>query len=221
MAGEMPFKSDKIITEHISEADFKTYFVGFDLKQYRWDPFIDKLMDVLVDFAIGMHEGDLSKYDKNTLKKAAKSIYGVEEFDKNNPEHVQYSDENDFFEKKYGRRGEIGELILHLLLRDFHQTICLLSKIWLKDSAGVPAHGFDAVHIQPSTKTLWLGESKLYKDGKEGIKELIEDIKKHFEADYLRNEFSLISKRKHCFSDKKIIPNIEYWFDMIDEHNKL
>jgi len=217
----MPFESNKVITERISEANFKTYFVGFDLKEYRWDPFINKLMDTIVDFAFGLHEGNLNKYDINILRKAAKTIYKVEEFDNTNPDHNQYSDEDDFFAKKYARKGEIGELILHLLLRDFHQTICLLSKIWLRDSPGVPAHGFDAVHIQPSTKTLWLGESKLYKDGKDGVKALAEDIKNHFKADYLRAEFSLISKRKNCFGDKKIIPDLESWFDLIDETNKL
>jgi hypothetical protein len=30
-------------------------------------------------------------------------------------------------------RGEFGELILHLLLRDFHDTVPLLSKIYFKD----------------------------------------------------------------------------------------
>jgi hypothetical protein len=60
---------------------------------------------------------------------------------------------------------------LHLILRDFIKTVPLISKIHLKDSDGMTVHGFDAVHIgncieDSSKKSLYLGESKLYKDGK-------------------------------------------------------
>lgn len=40
------FGADRVITEHISETDLCTYFVGFDLNpetgksEYRWRPFI-------------------------------------------------------------------------------------------------------------------------------------------------------------------------------------
>ena len=35
--------------------------------------------------------------------------------------------------EKYKKRGEFGELILHLILRDFFETVPLLSKIYFKD----------------------------------------------------------------------------------------
>ena len=40
-----PFGSEKVITQHISDTDLKTYFVGFDINDdgqrvYRWDDFI-------------------------------------------------------------------------------------------------------------------------------------------------------------------------------------
>lgn len=40
------------------------------------------------------------------------------------------------------QRGEFGELLLHLILRDFKGTIPLISKVYFKDSAGVPAPWF-------------------------------------------------------------------------------
>ena len=39
--------------------------------------------------------------------------------------------------------------------------------------------GFDAVHVSASENILWLGESKLYGDSKEGIKALVKDLNEH------------------------------------------
>jgi len=116
------------------------------------------------------------------------------------------------------RRGEFEELILHLLLRDFHNTIPLLSKVYFKDSLGHAVHGFDAVHIEPTTKTLWLGESKLYTSGKAGLKALITDIEEHFKSDYLTSEFMLISKKLTQIDN---IPDKDYWLDLISKSKKL
>ena len=78
-----------------------------------------------------------------------------------------------------------------MLLRDFYDSLPLLSKIYFKDSDGHTVHGFDAVHIAPdindkSKFSLWLGESKLYTNGKAGVKALTKDIEEHFNIKYLR-----------------------------------
>lgn len=109
-------------------------------------------------------------------------------------------------------------MILHLLLRDFHKTIPLLSKIYFKDSYSHTVHGFDGVHIQPDSKSLWLGESKLYTDGKAGIKELIKDIKEHFKKDYLQDEFNIISKKIKPYDN---IPEKDDWLNLMDQKTKL
>jgi hypothetical protein len=173
MNSNTPFGSEKVIIQHISEADLKTYFVGFDLndkdqKVYRWKDLINVLQSVIPEFAFGYHEEvrtDNTKIIKKVCE-AAKAIYKIKEF-KEAKEIYENDGEiaDDDEEKKYLKRGEFGELILHLLLRDFHNTIPLLSKIYFKDASGSTVHGFDAVHIQPETKTLWLGESKLYTSG--------------------------------------------------------
>jgi hypothetical protein len=79
-------------------------------------------------------------------------------------------------------------------------------------------HGFDGVQItiKNKEKKLWLGESKLYKDGKAGVKELAEDIKKHVNTDYLRREFALISRKL-----PENMPDIEYWRNLMDKHQTL
>lgn len=124
----------------------------------------------------------------------------------------------DEVENKYLRRGEFGELILHLILRGFYKTIPLLSKIYFKDSYGSTVHGFDAVHINPSEKTMWLGESKLYFCGKKGVKALVKDIKEDFISDYLNNEFAIVSKKV------KLLENVlerDRWINLMNMNTTL
>ncbi len=220
-----PFGSEKVISQQISEAELCTYLVGFDLddkgeKEYRWSSLINKLMSALQEFAFGFHDGE-STLNAETYEKianSAKAVYKIDSFQKVKDLYDNGGFISDELEDKYLRRGEFGELILHLLLRDFHSTIPLLSKIYFKDSYGHTVHGFDAVHVQPDTKTLWLGESKLYMDGKKGVKALVQDIKEHFLRNYLDDEFTIVSKKIKLFEELK---DKEHWLSILDTSNKL
>lgn len=220
-----PFNSEKIITHKISEAELSTFLVGFDINdkgdiEYRAKPLIDKLSHVIYEFAFGFHDGEETPNNEilSKLTEAAKSIYKIDAFQKVKDLYENNGSIDDDVEDKYLRRGEFGELILHLLLRDFHNTIPLLSKIYFKDSFGHTVHGFDAIHIEKDSKTLWLGESKLYKDGKAGIKALIQDIDEHFKSDYLNSEFLIVSKKLKHFDN---IPEKDYWLDLMSKSSKL
>ena len=220
------FHSQKVITEHISEADLKTYFVGFDIndkneRYYRLEELVTLLRKAIPEFAFGYHEGQVVGLVGvvDVVHEAAKSIYKIKEFEKTG-EIYRCSDyiADDDTERSYLKRGEFGELILHLLLRDYHNTIPLLSKIYFKDAYGSTIHGFDAVHIQPQAKSLWLGESKLYIDGQAGIRALIDDIKNHFKRDYLNDEFTIISKKLKPYDN---IVEKDHWLELMDQHTTL
>lgn len=223
---DTPFGSEKVITEKISESELKTYFVGFDIDDedntyYQLKDLVDLLVDVIPEFAFGFHEGSSWRTPKviKLTREAAKSIYKIKEFEET--KKIYQSGDwiaDDDPRKQYLRRGEFGELILHLLLRDFHRTIPLLSKIYFKDAYGSTVHGFDAVHFHPDAKTLWLGESKLYINGKNGVKALIADIKEHFKRDYLRDEFAIISKKIKPYDN---IVEKQRCLEIMDEHTKL
>jgi hypothetical protein len=220
-----PFNSEKIITHKINDAELSTFLVGFDIddngdSKYRIQPLINKLSDVIYEFAFGFHEGEETPNNEilSKLTEAAQSIYKIDAFQKVKDIYDNDGSITDDLKDKYLRRGEFGELILHLLLRDFHNTIPLLSKIYFKDSFGAVVHGFDAVHLEPNTKTLWLGESKLYKNGKTGVKALIQDIEEHFQSDYLNNEFLIVSKKLKHFDN---ITEKDYWLDLMSKSTKL
>jgi len=209
----MAFGSHGIITQHSNKDNLHTYFVGFDLGNFRYDPFCEILMDTIVDFAFGYHTGILRQYDRRKLKEAAKSIYGIREYAEVKWVYVDKDDElcdcEIKAEQKYLKRGEFGELILHLLLRDFIKTTPLLSKIHFKDTDGETVHGFDLVHIGQDLKdasrdSLFLGESKLYfrKDGtagRHGVHDLVEDVVAHFKLDFLEREIAIINKKRDAF----------------------
>ena len=95
--------------------------------------------------------------------------------------------------KFYNSKGIFSELILHFLLREFKNTVALISKIYFKDSFSHEAHGFDVVHVSNDNK-LWIGETKFYNDGKRGLRALIDDLNTHFKHDYLKEQFVIISR---------------------------
>ncbi|MDD8061229.1 HamA C-terminal domain-containing protein [Shewanella metallivivens] len=220
-----PFGSRDVIEAKISESSLKSFLVGFDLNdegdsEYRWVELVKKITSVIHEFSFGFHEGTKTN-NTETLDKlieAANSLYKIDAFQKVRDIYKNNGDISDDLTDKYLRRGEFGELILHLILRDHFNTIPLLSKIYFKDSLGHTVHGFDCVHIDPDSKTLWLGESKLYLDPKRGLAELIKDIEEHFKVDYLESEFSLIAKKIKLFDN---IPESEHWKKILSSSTKL
>ncbi|WP_207815582.1 DUF1837 domain-containing protein [Pseudomonas sp. 50_B] len=220
-----PFKSNGVIEEFFSENNLRCYIVGYDLEDhggqsYRWKPLVKTIISAIHEFAFGLHESAITDNTETVEKvvEAAKSIYKIENFENVKNIYLNGKHIADDIEDKYLRRGEFGELILHLLLRDYHQTIPLLSKIYFKDSYGFTVHGFDSVHINPNTKTLWLGESKLYIDPVLGVKALIEDLKEHITSDYLNSEFNIITKKTKHFD---FHPDVNYWTEKLSTSEKL
>lgn len=240
----MGFNSSTIINHNAITPTLRAFFVGFDLGRYRNEEFAQVVLDTLVDFAFGFHTGILEKYDRRILIEAAKSIYKIKEYSE--AKEVYLDNDSILFdceitpEQKYLKRGEFGEMILHLILRDFFETVPLLSKIHFKDTDGATVHGFDVVHIGPDLidnekDSIYLGESKLYarKDGSggtHGINDLIDDIKNHFKSDFLYREIALIAKKKDAFrsidgyEDKNTLERYseflkkkKKWYDILEQ----
>jgi len=194
-----PFKSHLVLDERIKDATIRAYYVGFDQKVFRLKNLASVITDVIPEFAVGVYQGSGVPINELVprLREAAKKVYTTE---------------------KYQKRGEFGELILHLLLRDFMRSIPLISKIHFKDADNAIIHGFDGVHvvIDNGQKELWLGESKLYDSGTKGIASLLGDLEKHLKADYLRREFALVTTKLPQSN-----ADIEFWREQLHEHQKL
>lgn len=194
-----PFKSELVISEKNYESGLFGFHIGFDQKEFRLTPLVDIIRSVIPEFALGYHEGkDIPLTEiVNKLREAANVVYNTE---------------------KYKRRGEFGELVLHLLLRDFFNTTPLISKIYFKDSANTVVHGFDGVQVvnDGANPKLWIGESKFYATGLGGAKALAKDVHEHINADFIRQEFELISRKI-----PSTIPERDHWLNLMDKHQKL
>jgi len=150
---------------------------GFESGEWRCDALSRHIMEWLPEFALTFSERENLR-DHNAvelLRNAAKVVYSTE---------------------KYEKRGEFGELLLHILMRQVFNTIPAINKIYYKSASNETVKGFDAVHVvvneDEASLELWLGEAKFYGNASSAIRDVVEELKKHTERDYLRGEFLLI-----------------------------
>ncbi|MFG1910997.1 DUF1837 domain-containing protein [Kribbella sp. NPDC048928] len=149
--------------------------VCYELGTWRSREFAKHLFEWLPEFALSWPERQTFKDSTSVelLRKAAAVVYESE---------------------KYQKRGEFGELILHIIVRQVFKSEPAISKIFFKDSVNITVKGFDAVHVVAAGDELelWLGEAKFYNNISKAISDVVEELKEHFQADYLRTEFGLI-----------------------------
>ena len=220
------FDKKNIILLEVNEEDLNSFLVDMDIDEdgksyYPLNELANEIINTIPEYVFAQYENpDIPQSDAvEKLREAARSIYKIKDFDIMQRWYLKQDKEAKKLIEKMpsNRRGEFGEMILHLLLRDFKGTIPLISKVYFKDTAGVPAHGFDAVHISPNEKILWLGESKFYTDGEKGVEQLLDDLKNHFRRDYLNEQFIIIKKNL----ENNSIPQRNEWIETLSSCSKL
>lgn len=172
---------------------------GYELGEWRANQLADYLMNWMLEFCLTYSELEgLNPVNATELiKQSASRIYQS---------------------KKFERRGEFGELMLHAILRQVYATIPAVSKIYYKDSANDTVKGFDAVHVVAGDDSLelWLGEAKFYDDIYGAITAVAEELVHHTRRDYLRAEFIAI---KNKIDDEW--PHAERLKRLLHEHTSL
>lgn len=196
------YNSNKVVVIKLGQDDIDGMLLNHDLNDegiysYMENEFIESVMNYLPEYAMGQDPIPMSPVKIIPyLREAAKSIIKIKKI-----EEIKYyldkkipcKDWNQEILKFYNSKGIFSELILHFLLREFKNTVALISKIYFKDSFSHEAHGFDVVHVSNDNK-LWIGETKFYNDGKRGLRALIDDLNTHFKHDYLKEQFVIISR---------------------------
>lgn len=197
------FNLSRVIHNQINNDDLKTFYIDFAEIAKSENEFIELLFDALVEFTFGIDAINiLSSQDIERFIDACEILY------KGNRETK--------------KEGDLGEVILHALLRDYLETLPFTGKIHFINDTGTPAKGFDIVHITKDCKNLILGESKMYgpfyKKGvlqegivvaKKALDNLADDIRTHFTIDYMKTKFILIEQ-------KTKVDNIEVQIKMVN-----
>lgn len=167
-----------VIHNTVNGGDDLTLCAGFERGEWRRDQLANHVMEWLPEFALSHTElMELGHHNAIKLtKKAAQIVYQTE---------------------KYGLRGEFGEILLHIAIRQVYQTIPAVSKIFYKSAVNETVKGFDAVHVVRTGEDLelWIGETKFYDDLNRAIRDVCAEIVDHLETDYLRSEFILIQNK--------------------------
>lgn len=148
---------------------------GYECGEWRSSQLAEHAMEWLPEFCLTANElkSITSSNALKMIRKAAQLVYQTD---------------------KYKKRGEFGELFLHIILRQIYGSIPAISKIYFKDAVNNTVKGFDAVHIIniKDTFELWLGEVKFYNNAGQAIYDVIDEIQEHTKQDYLKNEKMLL-----------------------------
>ena len=137
------FDKKNIILAKVQDEDLNSFLVDFDIDDsgephYQLDEFTKVIINTIPEYVFAHYENpDIPNTDAvDKLREAARSIYKIKDFDlmrrwyldgdKSAYEQLEASSSKN--------RGEFGELILHLLLRDFKATIPLVSMVYFKDA---------------------------------------------------------------------------------------
>lgn len=181
-----------VLVLKVDEDDVNTVLMNTDIEndgslKYAYDNFADAFSENILEYAFAYADIPRNQITKKQ-REAAQSLLKLHEIEKLRYylEHdVPEEDWEPAFLRWYEKKGVLGEIVLHMFLKEFKNTIPLISKMYFKDSFSQEAKGFDAVHVSQDSLTLWLGETKFYKAWKTkgvvkgGIDELVEDLKKH------------------------------------------
>jgi hypothetical protein len=151
------------------------FCVGYECGRWRAEELASHMMEWLPEFALDYNERKAIQASNATraLRAAAQRVYKTDKFQK---------------------RGEFGELLLHIAMRQVFETLPAISKIYYKDSDNDTVKGFDAVHVVASEQALelWLGEVKFYEDISNAITDVVAELEKHTQPAYLKREFAAI-----------------------------
>jgi hypothetical protein len=148
-----------------------SYCAGFECQVWRCEPLADHLMEWLADYALREEELRVSHTNMYVrLKEAAARVYSTD---------------------SYTTRGEVGEILLHAICRDFFGTIPFAPRVFYLTSSNDVVKSFDMVHVRyldDNSFELWLGEAKFYEDGAAAIKAAIASVKTHIDQGFLNHE---------------------------------
>jgi len=104
-----------------------------------------------------------------------------------------------FKEDAASRRGEIGELLLHIVAVTEYRAHAFVSRLFYKMRTNDQVTGFDSALVTYDEDAdeieLWLGEAKFYKNTKDAIAAALSSLSAHLNAGFLEETKILIGPK--------------------------
>ena len=181
MTKDLPYP-DKFLEVRVHSVDplpgLTALCAGYESEMWRYDQLANHLVQWIPDFALTYSEQKALGHQNAValIIQAARTVYTS---------------------PKYQKRGELGELLLHVAMRQVFKTIPAITKFFFKDSPNDTVKGFDVVHVVDTSTDLelWLGEVKFYDRISQAIRDVVAELEKHTKHDYLRKEFAAITNK--------------------------
>ena len=138
---EKIFDKKNVILIRVDDSDLASFLVDSDINDtgdYEWriKELAEAVINVVPEYVFANHMGGsiLQTDIIDAVRESAKALYKVKEYDLMRRYCID-NDQDALIELQkggYKNRGEFGELLLHLLLREYKGTIPLISKSILK-----------------------------------------------------------------------------------------
>lgn len=112
--------------------------------------------------------------------------------------------------------GEIGEILLHGVMKKYYSALPIVPKIFYKQNSNDYAKGADSVHIvinEDSGFSVWLGEAKFYNSlANNRLDKIMDSISNILVTDKLRKEITILTSLKDLelyVKDKYLLEEIK------------
>ena len=180
----MPKKAPPVINvlHHVATDEIKGLVccAGYEQNQWRVKRLAKHLLDWLPDFALTPEEKEaispINPY--RTLEQAARRFFDP---------------------GSSAPRGEIGELLTHILCVQEFKTRQFVARLFYKMRTNDQVTGFDIVHLNYEEETkkieLWLGEAKIHANFNSAMNKAISTLNDHIENNFLNETKALIGPK--------------------------
>lgn len=96
--------------------------------------------------------------------------------------------------------GEIGEILLYGIMRDYYSALPVVPKIFYKQNKNDYAKGADSVHIvleEENVFSIWLGEAKFYNElNNTRYNKILTSVENTLSSEKLRKELNIVTSLK-------------------------
>jgi hypothetical protein len=98
-------------------------------------------------------------------------------------------------------RGELGEILLHIICRQHYGTYPTLFKLFYKTSENDVIKGFDMMHTvhdqSDDSLQIWFGEAKFYTCLNDAVRAAISSLEEHLTEEFLDSEKAIVGPKIH------------------------